>query len=142
VKAALNERIRIALEGVGDQQFELGQVAEGYVEANNLAPDHPMYPHALLDVTRRVKSVIRKDATDGILTWMWTGRGSVFQLASAMSLATIDHLEFRNEATIEGFLRRKRMLRAMHLIRDGVDAALAARQAQAEYETLREALSR
>jgi hypothetical protein len=140
IKAALNERVRIALHGAGDGQFEPGQVAEAYVEASNLPPDHPMYPHALLDVTRRVRRVIRSDTTDGVPTWMWVGRGSVFQRATAMSLATIESLEYRNEAVIEGFLRRKKLLRAMHLIKEGADAAEAARQAQEEHEQLLEAL--
>jgi hypothetical protein len=141
VTYALNGRIRGTMEGLGDQEFDPAQVAEAYTEANGLPAGHPMYFHAIADVKRRVKSVLKKDTTNGIPTWMWTGRGSVFQLASAMPLGTIEHLEFRNEATIEGLLRRKRMLRAMHLIRDGVDAGLAARQAQTEHETLLEALS-
>jgi len=140
IKAALNERIRLALEATGDGGFEPAQMAQAYVAATNLEPTHPMYHHALTDVGRRMRSVIRSDTTNGIPTWMWTGRGSVYQRASAMSLATIEHLEYRNEATIEGFLRRKRMLRAMHLIKEGIDAAQAAQTAQQEFDTLLAAL--
>ena len=122
--------VRDYLYGKDDRPFAPKQVAAELVAAR-VDPADPLYPSMVKGVNAAVRRVIRSEAEGGIPRWQWTGTNALYQRVAAMSKDTIRSLMFRNEATIEGFMRREKMLRNVLAAKEGRTPAEADAETQA-----------